>query len=116
ADVTTVLCKTDPEAVPASHGISILLAEKVPGFTISRDLPKLGYKGVESCELSFVDCRVGADALLGAKEGEGFAQMMRGLETGRVQVAARAVGVGRAAYEDALSYALEREAFGVPIW
>jgi alkylation response protein AidB-like acyl-CoA dehydrogenase len=111
-----VLCKTDPKAEPAHKGVSILLVEKVPGFTVSRDLPKLGYKGVESCELSFEDCRVPADALLGGTEGEGFAQMMRGLEIGRIQVAARATGVGRAAFDDALRYAQERESFGVPIW
>jgi alkylation response protein AidB-like acyl-CoA dehydrogenase len=116
AGVVALLCKTDPTAQPAHRGISILLVEKVPGFEVSRDLPKLGYKGVESCELSFQDCRVPADALLGAEEGVGFTQMMVGLETGRIQVASRALGVGRAAFEDALAYAQEREAFGVPIW
>ncbi len=116
AGVVALLCKTDPSAQPAHRGISILLVEKVPGFEVSRDLPKLGYKGVESCELSFQDCRVPADALLGTVEGAGFTQMMVGLETGRIQVAARALGIGRAAFEDALAYAQEREAFGVPIW
>ncbi|EHR53594.1 acyl-CoA dehydrogenase [Saccharomonospora marina XMU15] len=116
AGLVALLCKTDPGAQPAHKGISVLLVEKVPGFTVSRDLPKLGYKGVESCELSFVDCRVPADALLGEVEGEGFGQMMRGLEIGRIQVAARATGVGRAALDDALRYAQEREAFGKPIW
>ncbi|MEE4419186.1 acyl-CoA dehydrogenase family protein [Streptomyces bugieae] len=111
-----LLCKTDPEAEPAHRGISILLVEHGPGLTISRDLPKLGYKGVESCELSFDDHRAPADALLGGTEGKGFAQMMKGLETGRLQVAARALGVGRAALEDALAYAQERESFGKPIW
>ena len=71
---------------------------------------------MESCELSFDGYRVPVSALLGGREGEGFAQMMRGLETGRIQVAARAVGVGRAALEDAMKYAQEREAFGQPIW
>jgi alkylation response protein AidB-like acyl-CoA dehydrogenase len=116
AGVVALLCKTDPSAQPAHRGISILLVEKVPGFEVSRDLPKLGYKGVESCELSFQDCRVPADALLGTVEGAGFTQMMVGLETGRIQVAARALGIGRAAFEDALAYSQEREAFGVPIW
>ncbi|KUN86437.1 acyl-CoA dehydrogenase family protein [Streptomyces griseoruber] len=111
-----LLCKTDPAAAPAHRGISILLAEHGPGLTVSRDLPKLGYKGVESCELSFEDYRAPADALLGGVEGKGFAQMMKGLETGRLQVAARALGVGRAALEDALAYAQERESFGKPIW
>jgi alkylation response protein AidB-like acyl-CoA dehydrogenase len=111
-----LLCKTDPAAEPPHAGISILLAEPGPGFTVSRDLPKLGYKGIESCELSFDDFRVRADALLGEDEGQGFAQMMRGLEIGRIQVASRAVGVGRAALEDALRYAQQRESFGKPIW
>jgi isovaleryl-CoA dehydrogenase len=111
-----LLCKTDPAAEPAHAGISILLAEPGPGFTVSRDLPKLGYKGIESCELSFDDFTVPARALLGEREGQGFAQMMRGLEIGRIQVASRAVGVGRAALEDALRYAQQRESFGKPIW
>ena len=114
--LVALLCKTDPQADPAHRGISILLVEKVPGFTVSRDLPKLGYKGVESCELVFDDARVPAEALLGGAEGHGFAQMMQGLEIGRIQVASRAVGVGRAAFEDALRYAQERESFGKPIW
>ncbi|MGW0581685.1 acyl-CoA dehydrogenase family protein [Streptomyces sp. NPDC002920] len=111
-----LLCKTDPDAIPAHQGISILLVEHGPGLTVSRDLPKLGYKGVESCELAFDDYRAPADAVLGGVPGRGFAQMMKGLETGRLQVAARALGVGRAALEDALAYAQERESFGKPIW
>ncbi|GAA2734550.1 acyl-CoA dehydrogenase family protein [Actinocorallia aurantiaca] len=111
-----LLCKTDPEAEPAHKGISILLIEHGPGLTVSRDLPKLGYKGVESCELVFDGHRAPADAVLGGVEGKGFGQMMKGLETGRIQVAARALGVGRAAFEDALRYAQERESFGKPIW
>jgi alkylation response protein AidB-like acyl-CoA dehydrogenase len=111
-----LLCKTDPAAKPAHTGISIVLVEPGPGFVVSRDLPKLGYKGVESCELSFDGLTVPTTALLGEREGEGFAQMMRGLEIGRIQVAARAVGVGRAALEDALRYAQQRESFGKPIW
>src|SRR5919109_1537623 len=114
--LTALLCKTDPEARPAHAGISILLAEPGPGFTVSRDLPKLGYKGVESCELAFEDYRVPAGALLGGREGEGFGQMMRGLEIGRIQVAARALGVAQAALDDSLRYAQQREAFGQPIW
>jgi alkylation response protein AidB-like acyl-CoA dehydrogenase len=116
ADVVAVLCKTDVEAVPASRGISIVLAQKGPGFTVSRDLPKLGYKGVESCEIVFDGYECPREALLGAAEGQGFRQMMGGLELGRVQVAARAVGVARAALEDSLRYAQQRETFGQPIW
>jgi alkylation response protein AidB-like acyl-CoA dehydrogenase len=111
-----LLCKTDPDAEPAHRGVSILLVEHGPGLVVSKDLPKLGYKGVESCELTFDDMTVPADALLGGGEGRGFAQMMKGLETGRIQVAARALGVGQAALDDSLRYAQERESFGKPIW
>ena len=111
-----LLCKTDPNATPRHKGISVVLVEHGPGLTVSRDLPKLGYKGVESCELTFDDCRVPVSAILGGEPGKGFAQMMKGLETGRIQVASRALGVATAALEDALRYAQERESFGQPIW
>ncbi len=111
-----LLCKTDPQARPQHRGVSILLVEHGPGLTVSKDLPKLGYKGVESCEIVFDGHRAPAGALLGGVEGQGFAQMMKGMETGRIQVAARALGVGTAAFEDALRYAQERESFGKPIW
>ncbi|WP_435404622.1 acyl-CoA dehydrogenase family protein [Mycolicibacterium parafortuitum] len=112
-----LLCKTDPDATPKHKGISVVLVENPsPGLTVSRDLPKLGYKGVESCELSFDGCRVPGAAILGGTAGEGFAQMMKGLETGRIQVASRALGVASAALEDALAYAQDRESFGLPIW
>jgi isovaleryl-CoA dehydrogenase len=114
--LVALLCKTDTSARPAHRGMSILLCEKTEGFNVSRDLSKLGYKGVETCELSFEDMRVPAEQLLGGAEGDGFVQMMRGLEVGRLQVAARALGVGRAALEDALAYSQERESFGKPIW
>ncbi|MEB3062731.1 acyl-CoA dehydrogenase family protein [[Mycobacterium] zoologicum] len=111
-----LLCKTDPTATPRHKGISVLLVEHGEGLTVSRDLPKLGYKGVESCELSFDDCRVPSSAILGGVPGRGFGQMMKGLETGRIQVASRALGVATAALEDALAYAQQRESFGQPIW
>jgi alkylation response protein AidB-like acyl-CoA dehydrogenase len=111
-----LLCKTDPTATPKHRGISIVLAEHGPGLTVSRDLPKLGYKGVESCELSFDNYRLPATTILGGEPGKGFAQMMKGLETGRIQVASRALGVATAALDDALAYAQTRESFGVPIW
>ena len=112
-----LLCKTDPHAEPKHAGISIVLVDNpTDGLTVSRDLPKLGYKGVESCELSFADCRVAASAILGEVPGRGFAQMMKGLETGRIQVASRALGVASAALQDALDYAQGRESFGRPIW
>jgi alkylation response protein AidB-like acyl-CoA dehydrogenase len=116
SQLVALLCKTDPDVRPAHAGMSILLVEHGPGFHVSRDLPKLGYKGVESCELTFDDFRVPATAVLGGTEGRGFAQMMRGLEIGRIQVACRALGVARAALEDSLVYAQQRESFGKPIW
>jgi alkylation response protein AidB-like acyl-CoA dehydrogenase len=116
SQLIALLCKTDPKAEPKHKGVSILLVEHGPGLTVSKDLPKLGYKGVESCELQFDDMRVPASAVLGGVEGKGFAQMMKGLETGRIQVASRALGVGRAAFDDALQYAQDRESFGQPIW
>ena len=111
-----LLCKTDPMASPKHRGMSIVLAEHGDGLTVSRDLPKLGYKGVESCELAFADYRLPATAILGGEPGKGFGQMMKGLETGRIQVASRALGVATAALEDALSYAQERQSFGQAIW
>jgi alkylation response protein AidB-like acyl-CoA dehydrogenase len=116
SQLIALLCKTDPAAEPKHKGVSILLVEHGPGLTVSKDLPKLGYKGVESCELVFDDMRVPSDAVLGGVEGRGFAQMMKGLETGRIQVASRALGVAQAAFDDALRYAQERESFGKPIW
>jgi alkylation response protein AidB-like acyl-CoA dehydrogenase len=116
SQLIALLCKTDPAATPRHTGISVLLVEPGEGLTVTRDLPKLGYKGVESCELVFDGFRAPAGAVLGGVAGQGFAQMMTGLETGRIQVAARALGVGRAAFEDALRYAKERESFGKPIW
>jgi hypothetical protein len=116
SQLVALLCRTDPDAQPRHRGVSVLLVEHGPGLTVSRDLPKLGYKGVESCELAFDGYRAPADAVLGGEEGRGFAQMMTGLETGRIQVAARAVGVAQAAFDDALRYAQVRESFGKPIW
>jgi alkylation response protein AidB-like acyl-CoA dehydrogenase len=114
--LTALLCKTDPDAKPRHRGISILLVEPGDGLVVSRDLPKLGYKGVESCELSFTDYVAPVESLLGGVPGRGFAQMMKGLEIGRIQVASRAVGVAQAAFDDALRYSQQRETFGVPIW
>ncbi|MFB9774918.1 acyl-CoA dehydrogenase family protein [Brevibacterium otitidis] len=116
ADLIALLCKTDPDAEPRHHGISIILVEKGEGFSISKDLPKLGYKGVETCELVFDGLRQPRSQLLGTTESVGFKQMMKGLEIGRIQVAARSLGVAQAALDDAVRYAQERESMGKPIW
>ena len=116
SQLIALLCKTDPAVSPRHRGVSVLLVEHGDGLVVSRDLPKLGYKGVESCELSFTDYLAPPGAVLGGEPGRGFAQMMKGLEIGRIQVAARAVGVAQAAFDDALRYAQQRESFGVPIW
>jgi alkylation response protein AidB-like acyl-CoA dehydrogenase len=119
--LVALLVKTDPEAKPAHRGMSCLLVEKRPGaahdggLTIPPQLGKLGYKGVETTELVFHDHRVPAANLLGDGEGHGFQQMMSGIEVGRVNVAARGVGVAQRAFELAIRYAQEREAFGKPI-
>ncbi|GHE93898.1 MULTISPECIES: acyl-CoA dehydrogenase family protein [Amycolatopsis] len=111
-----LLCITDREAKPAHRGMSVLLVEPGEGLTISKKLPKLGYRGVEACELVFDGRTVPEEAVLGGTPHQGWAQMMRGLEVGRIQVAARALGVGQAALDAAVRYAQERESFGKPIW
>lgn len=111
-----LLAKTDPNAEPRHSGMSIILVEPGEGMNISRDLPKLGYKGVESCEISFDDYRIPASQILGGEPGKGFAQFMKGLEVGRIQVAARSLGVAAAALEDSIKYSQERETFGKAIW
>lgn len=116
AGLLAVLAKTDPDASPPHRGMSILLVTPGEGMTVSAGLGKLGYRGVESCEVSFDGRELEDGDVLGDVPGEGFAQMMSGLEIGRIQVAARATGVARSALDDALRYAQEREAFGRPIW
>jgi alkylation response protein AidB-like acyl-CoA dehydrogenase len=111
-----VLVKTDPAASPAHAGMSVFLVEAgTPGFEVVRDLPKLGYRGPETCELVLDDVVVPAAALLGGTEGRGLQQVLSALETGRINVAARAVGVAQEAYDQALTYAGQREAFGQKI-
>jgi alkylation response protein AidB-like acyl-CoA dehydrogenase len=116
ADPLPVLVKTNTEAVPAHHGMSILLIEAgTPGFTVTRDLGKLGYKGPESCEVLLDDARVPVENLLGGVEGTGMKQALSALEIGRVNVAARSVGIAQAALDAAVQYSQERKAFGKPI-
>ena len=116
ADPLPVLVKTDPRAEPRHRGMSILYVEKTtPGYSVSRDIGKLGYKGPESCEIAFESARVPAANLLGGVEGRGLKQALSVLEFGRINVAGRAVGVAQAAYEKALAYSQQRHAFGNPI-
>ena len=114
-DTFAVLARTDPNASPKHRGLSCFIAEKGPGFEVGRDLDKLGYRGLDTCELIFKDYRIAADRLVGGEEGHGFQQVMSGLETGRINVAARSVGVATAAFEASIKYAQQRETFGKPI-
>ncbi|MEU6797758.1 acyl-CoA dehydrogenase family protein [Nonomuraea wenchangensis] len=115
ADPLPVLVKTSITE-PAHKGMSVLLVDpSSPGFSVSRDLPKLGYKGTETCEVVLDEVRVPVSALLGGVEGRGMQQVLGGLEIGRINIAARAVGVAQAAYDAALGYARQRTAFGQPI-
>jgi len=109
-----VLVKTDPEAQPARKGISMFIMEKGPGFGVSRKLEKLGYKGIDSAELVFDDYRLPAANRIGA-EGEGFYLAVSGLELGRINVAARGVGIAKAALDESVRYAQTRKTFGKPI-
>ena len=116
AGILPVLVKTDPTTEPAHKGMSVLVVDMdSPGVTVSRDIGKLGYKGTESCEVVLDDVVVPAADLLGGVEGRGLQQVLSGLEAGRINIAARAVGIAQAALEAALAYAKERRAFGQPI-
>lgn len=116
ADPLPVLVKTDPTAEPAHRGMSVLLVEAdMEGFSVSRDMGKIGYKGTESCEVQLDDVHVPVENLLGGEEGLGFKQVAGGLEVGRINIAARAVGIAQEAYDRALAYSRERVAFGKPI-
>jgi alkylation response protein AidB-like acyl-CoA dehydrogenase len=111
------LVKTDPQAKPAYKGMSLLIIDKeaTPGLIVGRYLEKLGYKGIDTTEFTFDDAEVPMADLLGGREGEGFSQVLSGLEIGRINVASRAVGVAQAALEDSIRYAKQRWAFGRPI-
>lgn len=110
-----LLVKTDPNASPRHKGMSLLIAEKSEGFGVSRKLEKLGYKGIDSAELVFNDYRVPADRLIGGVEGKGLQMILNGLELGRINVAARGVGVAQAAMNEAVKYSQQRKTFGKPI-
>ncbi|MEE3345248.1 MAG: acyl-CoA dehydrogenase family protein, partial [Chloroflexota bacterium] len=111
-----LMAKTNPDSDPKHRGISCFIFEKPnEGFKVGQHLDKLGYRGLDTCELIFDDCRVPVENLVGGEEGRGFGQVMNGLETGRINVAARAVGVAQAALDAALSYSKKRLAFGKTI-
>ena len=110
-----VLVKTDPEVQPRHRGMSLFLAEKGNGLSVGRRLGKLGYKGIDSAELVFDNYHVSADHLIGGEEGRGFYQTVGGLELGRINVAARGVGIANAALAEATSYSQVRETMGKPI-
>ena len=110
-----LLAKTDPDAEPRHKGMSLFIAEKGPGFNVSRKLEKLGYKGIDTAELVFEDYFVAADRLIGGKEGFGLKQILSGLELGRINVAARGVGIAQAALDEAVNYSQMRKTFGKPI-
>ncbi|MEQ8587180.1 MAG: acyl-CoA dehydrogenase family protein [Thalassobaculaceae bacterium] len=112
--VLAVLVKTDPEAEPRHRGMSLMLIEKGDGVAVSK-LEKLGYKGIDSGEIVYDDCFVPADNLIGGAEGRGLQQILGGLELGRINVAARGVGIARACLEESVRYAQQRKTFGKPI-
>jgi alkylation response protein AidB-like acyl-CoA dehydrogenase len=121
AGMVMLMCKTDPNAEPPYPGIALLIVEKdpevskMPGLEVTPNIDKLGYKGVETTELIFDDFPVPVENLLGGEEGKGWLQIMAGIEVGRVNVAARAIGVAQRAFEEAIKYAQERQTFGRPI-
>ena len=111
-----ILAKTDTNTNPPYRGMSCFIVQKPnPGLSVGQHIDKIGYRGIDTSELLFNDCRVGIENLVGRIEGKGFSQVMGGLESGRINVAARAVGVATAAFEAAISYAQQRETFGAPI-
>jgi alkylation response protein AidB-like acyl-CoA dehydrogenase len=122
AGIVMTLVKTDPEADPPHRGMSMLIVEKepgevqpAPGLDCGKNIDKMGYKGIETIEMTFSDYRIQTSSLLGEEEGQGFRQVLDGIEVGRVNVSARAVGVATRAFEEAIKYAQERKAFGKPI-
>jgi alkylation response protein AidB-like acyl-CoA dehydrogenase len=113
-NVLLVLVKTDPNTQPRHRGMSLLVVEKASGYRAFK-LAKLGYRGVDTAEVQFEDVRVPAANLIGNKEGRGLQQILSGLALGRINVAARGVGVARASLDASLRYAQQRQTFGQPI-
>ena len=117
-DMFCLLARTDRDMEPRHRGLSAFVMERGEpgsGFEVGRDLDKLGYRGLDTVELNFNNYAIPADNLIGEQEGVGFGHVMSGLETGRINVAARAVGVSQAAFNAAIRYAQQRESFGKPI-
>ena len=114
--MTLLLVKTDPDSKPRHKGMSMLIAEKGPGYNVDGKLKKMGYRAIDTCQLSFDDYRVPKENLLGGVEGKGFVQTAGGLELGRINVASRGAGIAEGSLKMALRYAQERSAFGKPIW
>jgi alkylation response protein AidB-like acyl-CoA dehydrogenase len=115
ATIYSLLTKTDPRANPPHKGMTLFAAERGPGLTVGRDIDKIGYKSVETCEVSFEDYRVPVGNLIGGEEGRGLQMVLSGLEVGRINIASRAVGVAQAAFESAIRYSQQRSTFGKPI-
>lgn len=116
AGIMPVLVKTDGAADPPHKGMSVLVIDAdTPGYSVGRDMPKMGYKGTESCEIALDDCKVPVGNLLGGTEGRGLQQVLSGLEVGRVNVAARSVGIAQSCLDQALEYSKQRRAFSKPI-
>ncbi len=113
---TLLLVKTNPAAEPRHRGMSLLIAERGPGYQVVGKLKKMGYRSIDTCELNFEDYRVPRENLLGGVEGKGFVQTAGGMELGRINVGARGAGIAEGALKLALRYAQERSAFGKAIW
>ncbi|ANY21099.1 Acyl-CoA dehydrogenase [Tsuneonella dongtanensis] len=110
-----LLAKTDPDANPRYKGMSLFIADKRDGFATGKKFEKLGYKSIDSAELIFEDYVLPADQLIGGVEGQGFFQATGGLELGRINVAARGVGLAEGSLRLATEYAQQRETMGKPI-
>jgi alkylation response protein AidB-like acyl-CoA dehydrogenase len=112
---TALLVKTNPKADPPRKGMSMFIAEKGDGYNVTRKLDKLGYRGVDTAEIVLEDYRISADCLIGDEEGRGFYNAVAGLELGRINIAARGVGVAKAALDESVRYSQTRKTFGKPI-
>jgi alkylation response protein AidB-like acyl-CoA dehydrogenase len=113
-NVLLVLVKTDPDTEPRHRGMSLLVVEKTSGYRAFK-LDKLGYRGIDTAEVQFDEVRVPVDNLVGHAEGRGLQQILSGLALGRINVAARGVGVARASLDASVRYAQQRKTFGQPI-